>query len=248
MLRNIILICSTIILIGCSENKHELNKIRIKDAKTFGEQFTLAIEFVNDTLFYDIIKILNDSITASPHSKALITTILWDIEKEELLWHFEDCGSCLPEFSENNSFIVKVLDKDTMLIDGKYGKQDDVYEMIRKFYNRHDSIGSSKWKYKITNEFFKDVEIPKTLNIIIYELKNRNKLTIEEWKGLFNVGNNIIDYYTDKCDKIALNKWGINYNELCIEKKLAVEEVAGCGLCFILNIDGMGQLDYRDRE
>jgi len=216
-------------LSGCSEKmKKQIN------SSPFPVLFNLGYEFRNDNVFKYVCNILNDSINLKESVIRFESAIITDPDKETAEFGFVFDNEIV-QFDIHNSIIISINDENILLNNSKKIEPYNIKKIVKEFISEPDSICNC---YEtVTFDFFGEVEFPQRGILLSVSIKDKKGLTVNEWKKIYNIIHEIISVYKEKRNEISMGKWGVKYDLLDFEKKIAVTEFSGFLMFIYINKD-----------
>lgn len=202
---------------GC---KYIQNIENLNNVSSSSELILLAYQLRKDSLFYKICNILNDSIRSEENLFWFSSIIDINYEEKEVLFSFHKIGKLYPIIHVSNCMEVSIENDDTILVENNLGTIDDIKRIAKEYISNPNS--NCNYFKKEVIDYFGEVELPIIGTQLIFKVRNKKGLTINEWKIFFDCMHELLSVYEEKRNEISMNKWNIKYDSLDIEKKIAV--------------------------
>ena len=181
----------------------------------------LGYEHTNDTLFYKICSIINDSVQNNKVDYRISSILTINPDKKEISWDYVYNEDTLVNVNDNLFFKILIKDRNTILANNNLVQKKDIQEFEDEFIYKDNN---RKLKKKVV-KYFGKVEVPISAIQISINVKKGEKFSIEKWKLFFQSINESITFLENKRNQIAKHKWGTDFNSLNFKKKLAITEI-----------------------
>lgn len=217
------LIAIMFFLANCKENKNH-KKILINDSLPLSELIDIVYQLEDDSDIQKVTNMINDSLIKRDYIQIFSVQSINDFTKEvtfNLYVNDNFYYSTVRYF-----FQVSINSEDSILVENKLINIDEI-DNIEKLANEFIISQDSSNSYKEKVDFFGEVCFVKTGLKLYVKGKDKKGLSKEMWKIVLKCMRQLVSVYENKKDEISMKKWGVKYETLSFEKKIAVCEMTG---------------------
>ncbi|MDL2212984.1 hypothetical protein LJC29_03350 [Bacteroides sp. OttesenSCG-928-N06] len=230
------------VAVSCTKTREE-NSI-IKNIEDLGTLIELGYDHINDSLFFQICEVLNDSLLGNSN---VITTYGNSIRMFGVS-SINEIDSTVGWYFVKTDYEVGMLDGDIFYCDMSIGKgrklnikttprePADIQKMISKYVFHPDTTYK---QYTYRNTYIPnigDLELA-NISLMLDVHVTKSGFSINDWYFFFDCLNEVIKACENERNLISLKIWGKDYRSLSFSEKETLADVTGYPIILTFNFE-----------
>lgn len=184
----------------------------------------------NDTTFSKICILLNDSIKKEDIYE--IATFVNEIDKT-IGFSFVKIDDRIPDINKRLMFDIYVENENNIYANSKKVALSEIENLAYKYTFKPEPEYYRMLKKTIKSSDFGEVETFKGGVNLVLNANNNKKISIKEWKILFECLHKMLNVFDAERNNFALSKLGKKYDDLSFEQKNSITKLIGYAIIIL---------------